>query len=205
MFCTYGKPPAYARAHRRLHRRQPPLPAAAASRRQPLARGSTAVNSTPAHMPPTPPLPQVEVDVYRSLGPKRAEPLPGCTSFFQEALQKWRELNSAEHWLGVAAALQPLCQTLAQLVHHRDEVAALLLGALRPEAALSLPPVLELAGVLARDLQADYLPLLQPVLDALADLVDAGVCLCVWGGGGPRGVQQYQRWAGTVALLRRSC
>ena len=112
--------------------------------------------------------------MYRSLGPKRAEPLPGCSSFFQEGLAKWRELCSAEHWLAAAAALQPLCQSLPQLVHHRDEVLDTLLGCLRMEATLSLEPALELVGTLARDLQADYLPALPRVLEALADLVDAG-------------------------------
>jgi hypothetical protein len=116
----------------------------------------------------------VEVDVYRSLGPKRAEPLPGSTSFFQEGLNKWRELNSAEHWLAAASALSPLCQTLPLLVHHREEVLEVLLGGLRMEAVLSLEPLLELTGTLARDLQADFLPALDRVLAALADLVDEG-------------------------------
>lgn len=114
------------------------------------------------------------MDVYRSLGPKRAEPLPGNTSFFQEALNKWRELCSAEHWLAAAAALTPLSQSLPQLVHHRDELLGVLLGGLRMEAALSLEPLLELTGTLARDLQQDFLPALPRVLDALADLVDEG-------------------------------
>lgn len=112
--------------------------------------------------------------MYRNLGPKRAEPLPGCSSFFQEGLAKWRELCSAEHWLAAAAALNPLTQSLPQLVHHKEEVAGVLLGVLRMDALLSLEPALELLGTLARDLQADYLLLLDRVLDALADLVDAG-------------------------------
>ncbi|KAL4860053.1 Small subunit processome component 20 [Chlorella vulgaris] len=117
----------------------------------------------------------VDVDVYRSLGPKRAEPLPGNASFFQEALGKWRELCSAEHWLEAAAALTPMSQSLAQLVHHRDELLGVLLGGLRMEAELSLEPLLELIGTLARDLQQDFLPALPSVLDALANLVDAGL------------------------------
>lgn len=129
---------------------------------------------------------QVDVDVYRSLGPKRAEPLPGCSSFFQEGLAKWRELCSAEHWLAAAQALQPLSQSLPQLVHHRDDVVGILLGVLRMHAKLSLEPVLELLGTLARDLQADYLPALPRVLAALSDLVDAGevwwrpMCMDMW-------------------------
>ncbi|PSC76593.1 small subunit processome component 20-like protein [Micractinium conductrix] len=118
----------------------------------------------------------VDVDVYRSLGPKRAEPLAGCSSFFQEGLAKWKELNSAEHWLAAAAELAPLCQSLPQLVHHAGQIVhSVLLPRLRVAFALSLEPLLELTGTLARDLQADFLPLLDPVLAALADLVDEGL------------------------------
>lgn len=46
-------------------------------------------------------LPQIEVDVYRRVGPVRAEPWQGASSFFQEHLIKWRELNSASHFLRV--------------------------------------------------------------------------------------------------------
>lgn len=112
--------------------------------------------------------------MYRSLGAKRAEPLPGSSSFFQEGLAKWRELCSAADWLDAAATLTPLSQSLAQLVHHRDQILDVLLGGLRLEAALSLEPLLELTGTLARDLQGEFLPALPRVLGALADLADAG-------------------------------
>ena len=65
--------------------------------------------------------------MYRSLGPKRSEPLPGSSSFFQEHLNKWRELNSAADFTEAAAALQPLVLTLPQLVHHKEEVLQVLL------------------------------------------------------------------------------
>lgn len=85
--------------------------------------------------------------MYRSLGPKRAEPLPGCSSFFQEGLAKWKELNSAEHWLAAAAELAPLCQSLPQLVHHAGQIVhSVLLPRLRVAFALSLEPLLELTG-----------------------------------------------------------
>ena len=44
---------------------------------------------------------QIDVDVYRRVGAVRAEPWQGASSFFQEHLIKWRELNSAEHFLKV--------------------------------------------------------------------------------------------------------
>ena len=163
-----GRRPAYARRCR-----HPAAGAAAARCLPPPAACPHDTFVAPLVFHP-PCCPQVEVDVYRSLGPKRAEPLPGSTSFFQEGLNKWRELNSAEHWVAAASALSPLCQTLPLLVHHREEVLEVLLGGLRMEAVLSLEPLLELIGTLARDLQADFLPALGRVLTALADLVDEG-------------------------------
>ena len=160
--------PAGQHMHAAAGTRPPPAAAAATACCLSLTPLSSYPWSSPRHCV------QVEVDVYRSLGPKRAEPLPGSTSFFQEGLNKWRELNSAEHWLAAASALSPLCQTLPLLVHHREEVLGVLLGGLRMEAALSLEPLLELIGTLARDLQADFLPALDSVLTALADLVDEG-------------------------------
>jgi U3 small nucleolar RNA-associated protein 20 len=117
---------------------------------------------------------QVDVDVFRSLGPKRADPLPGTSSFFQERLAAWRELNAAADWLEAAALLHPLCHSLPQLLHHQADVLDILLPRLRIDAALSLEPLLDLVGTLARDLQADFLPHLGRVLGALCGLVEGG-------------------------------
>ncbi len=102
--------------------------------------------------------------MYRRRQAVRTEPLPGHASFFQEGLFRWRELCSAEDWLAAAAVLTPLSQTLPQLVHHSQEVAGVLLGAVRPDAALSLAPMFDLLAQLARDLQGEYLALLPAVM-----------------------------------------
>ena len=114
------------------------------------------------------------VDVYRSLGPKRAEPLTGSTCFFQERLAAWRELNAAHDWLEAATELHSLCQSLPQLLHHQDEILDIILSRINMEASLSLEPLLELLGALARDLQADFLPHMDRVLTVLSDFVDSG-------------------------------
>ncbi|KAL4521880.1 hypothetical protein Ndes2526B_g01987 [Nannochloris sp. 'desiccata'] len=116
----------------------------------------------------------VEVDVYRSLGPKRAEPLAGSTCFFQERLAAWRELNAAHDWLEAATELHSLCQSLPQLLHHQEDILEIILPKVNVEASLSLEPLLELLGALARDLQADFLPHMDRVLTVLSDFVDSG-------------------------------
>ena len=49
-----------------------------------------------------------------------------------------------------------------------------LLQSIKMQAALSLEPLLMLLGILARDLQADYLPYIPRILTAFSNLVDAG-------------------------------
>lgn len=65
---------------------------------------------------------QVDVDVFRRLGPVRDVPINGAPSFTSEALYKWRELNSTSHFLEAAAAIQPFIESLPQLVHHAQQV-----------------------------------------------------------------------------------
>ena len=117
---------------------------------------------------------QVEVDVYRSLGPKRAEPLAGSCCFFQERLAAWRELNAAHDFLEAVTELHPLCQSLPQLLHHQTDILNIILPRITIEASLSSEPLLELLGALARDFEADFLPHMERVLCVLSDFVDNG-------------------------------
>lgn len=73
-----------------------------------------------------------------------------------------------------AAEVQNLCQTLPQLLHHREAVARILMGALEPAARLSLPALLALTAALARDLQQEFLPLLPRLVRRLVALLDGG-------------------------------
>lgn len=96
-------------------------------------------------------------------------------SFFQEGLVRWRETNLSDPFLSLARELQPLCATLPLLVLHQGAIVKALTARLVPDAAaLALEPVCSLAGLLARDLRGDFLPHVQPLVDAFARLLDAG-------------------------------
>ena len=56
----------------------------------------------------------------------------------------------------------------------QELVVETLLSAVNMEAHLSLEPVLMLMGTLARDLQADYLPFLPKIVDALSTVLEQG-------------------------------
>lgn len=60
----------------------------------------------------------------------RTDPLPGFSSFFQENITKWRELNAAEDFVQAATALTHLTQTLPQLLHNVQPILDILLGRL---------------------------------------------------------------------------
>eukprot|EP00890_Picochlorum_soloecismus_P003078 jgi/Picsp_1/3771/NSC_06606-R1_u3 snornp protein utp20 len=114
---------------------------------------------------------EVNIDVYKSLVPRRDTPLPGSSSFFHEKLIHWRELNAAHDWLECCSEVQQLSATLPQLVHHQEEILESLLKRLKMEYALSLEPILDLLSVLSRDLGADFLPHLETVLEKLCNLI----------------------------------
>lgn len=64
------------------------------------------------------------MDVYKRLAPVRTDPLPGCSSFLQEHLNKWRELNAAADFNRVAQELNNTVQTMPLVLHHKDQVSA---------------------------------------------------------------------------------
>ena len=82
---------------------------------------------------------EIDVDVFRSTEAVRTEPAPGCSSFFEEGLGKWRELNSAEHFTGMWNDLHQLSQSLPLLLHNKGKIFGLLNGALTIEVS---PPAL---------------------------------------------------------------
>jgi hypothetical protein len=99
----------------------------------------------------------------------------------QEGISKWRELNTAAHWTAAATQLHDLCQSLPQLLHHKQTVLGVLLGGLEPGSTLSWPPFFDLLTALARDLQGEAVELLPAIMDRWGGciLLLPPVCFCV--------------------------
>ena len=57
------------------------------------------------------------------------------------------------------------------------QIVDILLGAVKLESAISLPPILHVLSCLARDLQQDFLSYLARVLSKLCSLVESGTAL----------------------------
>ncbi|CAG9460436.1 unnamed protein product [Pedinophyceae sp. YPF-701] len=117
---------------------------------------------------------EIDVDIHRAVKRVRSDPLPGHESFLSEHLQKWRDTNTAEHFNELYKTLRPLCQSMPLVVHNAQAIFDLLVRDCHLGARLSLPATLGLLGVLPRDLQGDFRPLFPALVDALADLIEAG-------------------------------
>ncbi|XP_073005480.1 uncharacterized protein [Typha latifolia] len=116
---------------------------------------------------------EINIDVFRSLDPVKAEPSRG-TSFFLESLVQWRELNTAEDFISFYDEMMPLVQTLPQVILHREKIFSELIKRLNVKARLSLEPILMLVAALSRDILEDFMPFLQNLTSCTVDLLKDG-------------------------------
>ncbi|KAJ9555652.1 hypothetical protein OSB04_010266 [Centaurea solstitialis] len=116
---------------------------------------------------------EIDVDVFRSLDPLKAEPSEG-SSFFRDCLVEWRELNTAEDFISFYEEMLPLVQTLPQIILQKESILTKLLSRLEMKGRLSLEPILRLLAALSRDLLEDFIPFLGKVADSMVLLLSSG-------------------------------
>ncbi|KAG8377667.1 hypothetical protein BUALT_Bualt08G0056700 [Buddleja alternifolia] len=116
---------------------------------------------------------EIDIDVYRSLDPLKAEPSEG-SSFFRDCLVEYRELNTAEDFISFYEETFPLVQTLPQIILQKDVIISSLLCRLNMEGRLSHEPILRLIAALSRDLLGDFVPFLDRIADSLEHLLESG-------------------------------
>ncbi|KAK4388004.1 Small subunit processome component 20, partial [Sesamum angolense] len=116
---------------------------------------------------------EIDIDVYRSLDPLKAEPSQG-SSFFRDCLVEYRELNTAEDFISIYEEIFPLVQTLPQIILQKDLIVSSLLSRLKMEGRLSHEPILRLIAALSRDLLEDFIPFLRTIADSLECLLQSG-------------------------------
>ena len=78
--------------------------------------------------------------------------LSSTTSFFKAGLASWGELNLSENFTAFIHEVEPLCDSLAQILHHQGKVMDILVKYIERRDVLSLEPLLSLMGYLAHDL-----------------------------------------------------
>ena len=94
------------------------------------------------------------------------------SSFFKQELERWTELDVSTPFAAVFDEVWPLVQSMAQLLHHKDEVVGALLRALVEKNDVAFKPLLALLAVLGRDLRGELFPHFRRILDHLVGLID---------------------------------
>lgn len=78
------------------------------------------------------------------------------SSHFKIALEDWRDKNLTDHFSNFIRDVEPLSESLPQLLHHADRISELLLQYIENGTALSLEPLLDLLAQFAHDLGARF-------------------------------------------------
>jgi U3 small nucleolar RNA-associated protein 20 len=80
------------------------------------------------------------------------------TSFLHTGLAKWKETNLSETFTIFVRDLTPLCDTLAHILYHHENIMSLLVTYIAKKDALSLEPLLDMLGRFAHDLGIKFEP-----------------------------------------------
>ena len=82
--------------------------------------------------------------------------IDGLSSYFADSLERWRYLNLSANFSSFLAEVGPLCHTLPQVLHHENDIFAVLVQYVEKQDVLSLEPLLDLLSSLVRDLGSRF-------------------------------------------------
>lgn len=78
--------------------------------------------------------------------------LTESASFFKASLDRWKDVNLSESFTSFVREVQPICNSLAQLLHYHQRVFDILANYIGKRDPLSLEPLLDILGSFAHDL-----------------------------------------------------
>ena len=78
------------------------------------------------------------------------------TSFFATSLDRWKNLNMSENFSNFVREVEPLCESLPQIIHHQQRIMEMLACYIEKADVLSLEPLLGLLAHFAHDLGARF-------------------------------------------------
>ncbi|RDD45796.1 Small subunit processome component 20-like protein [Trichoplax sp. H2] len=115
----------------------------------------------------------IRIDVIHRAQKRKSNP-EDAETFFMEALFKWTDLNCSTEFVQFRREVYHYCQTLPQLVHHKNEIFQLLKTYLEKKSILTISTLLDLAVNFARDLQSDFYPYFGEFYAVLIVLLNVG-------------------------------
>ena len=81
-----------------------------------------------------------------------ADDLTESASFFKASLERWKDLNLSANFTSFVQEVEPICNSLAQILHYNQRVFDILVDYIGRRDSLSLEPLLDLLGNFAHDL-----------------------------------------------------
>ena len=81
-----------------------------------------------------------------------ARDLTDSASFFKASLDRWKDINLSENFTSFVREVEPVCNSLAQILHYNQRVFDILAAYIGKRDSLSLEPLLGLLGDFAHDL-----------------------------------------------------
>lgn len=85
-----------------------------------------------------------------------ADELTEPASFFKASLDRWKDLNLSENFTSFVREVEPVCNSLAQILHYHQRVFDILVIYIGKRDSLSLEPLLDLLGNYAHDLDVRF-------------------------------------------------
>lgn len=82
--------------------------------------------------------------------------LSQTSSYLKNSFEEWKDLNLSENFHAFSRELDPLCESLPQILYHDDHIMDLLIRYIEKKDALSLEPLLSLVSHFAHDLGARF-------------------------------------------------
>ncbi|KAG0201811.1 U3 snoRNP protein [Mortierella sp. GBA30] len=114
---------------------------------------------------------QLKIKITRQVGLKESATV-ATGSFFNDSLEEWKELNLSAPFVRFGLDVKNYCQTLPQLLYHKEQVVELLIKNLNEGNVLALEPILDLTTQLSKDLDQELFPYFDRILTAILPLVE---------------------------------
>lgn len=133
--------------------------ASSASRPKPVKRVKKGTETTKSHRfePFSQRVAKLKIDpIHRVRQPTFGEEDDETSSYFRSAFDHWAELNLSDNYSQFIRRVNPLCESLAQILYHEDKIMALLVEFIEKRDHLSMEPLLSLLAQFARDLGARF-------------------------------------------------
>ncbi|KAJ1955142.1 U3 snoRNP protein, partial [Linderina pennispora] len=112
----------------------------------------------------------IEINVSRRVKRDLDEP-EEYDSYLAEAVLKWGELNCTNDFTELLRKIRDYHQSLAQVLYHKEQIVGVLEGYLSMDHEGVLEPVLDLVTTLARDLQDEFMPFYQQLVQRILPLM----------------------------------